>query len=179
MTIDGWCNHRCVYLCVCVCVCVWARNRQRMHSPLRACVRAHVCCSMFFPRESTWFPIGPWEPLGLLMPVPISLRDLRTFPCIPPARSAAGPQLEGRNKITERVAASQFIWREKRWLVGGVEGGGGGDYRLLSNALLRGQNQRRYLREPQEVEEKKRELATEKKDLCQGLWPPTEYDVRV
>ena len=53
----------------------------------------------------------------------------------------------------------------------GWRGGGrrGGDYRLLSNALLRGQNQRRYLREPQEVEEKKRELATEKKDLCQGL----------
>lgn len=42
-----------------------------------------------------------------------------------------------------------------------MEEGEEGDYRLLSNALLRGQNQRRYLWEPQGVEEKKRELATE------------------
>ena len=177
MTIDGWCNHRCVYLCVCVSVCVSKKQTENAF-PLRAC--EHTCvAACFFHEKAPDFQSVP----GSLLACWCQFQSLSGIsghsPASPLLALLRGHSSRGEIRSPRGLQHLNLSGgRSGGWLAGWREEGGG-DYRLLSNALLRGQNQRRYLREPQEVEEKKRELATEKKDLCQGLWPPTEYDVRV
>lgn len=109
---------------VCARICVCEHEAERMHFSLN--VQVHLCKSIL--HRMSCMPIGPWEPHGLLILDPISLCDLKTSPCL----LCYGPQLLLRNKITERVAASQFILKEHHKL--------GWLYRLLSNGLLWGKN---------------------------------------
>lgn len=142
------CVYVCVYVCVCMCVSEQDTDKKNAFS-LRACEHTFVrmCCSIFLREKhlisnrslgASWLAVASFN---------LSLWS-QDIPLHPPARSAVGHSSRGEIRSLRGLQHLNLSGRSSRgvgWCRERETKRQGGHYRLLSNALLWGQNRRCYL----------------------------------